>query len=377
VLTRDQAAARAAALTEIGRQIFNDQSLSASGQESCASCHDPSAEFGPPNSLPVQRGGGDLMSWGTRAVPNLRYMQAIPPFTLSDVDTQDYVDGGAAGGLTWDGRVDQGKDQARIPLLSPIEMANADPAAVVAKARAAPYAAQLEQVLGADVFDDPERGLEAIGNALEAYEEDPQEFYPYTSKFDAYFLGKAKLTPQEQRGLALFNDPDKGNCASCHPSSPGNVGGIPAFSDFRMFALGVPRNSDIPANADPKYFDMGVCGPARSDLKDHPDLCGLFRTPSLRNVATRGSFFHNGEFHDLKTVVTFYATRDTDPGRWYPTANGAVETYNDLPASYHTNVYDGPPFGLMSGDKPRLTDAEIDDIVAFLQTLTDGYVLTP
>jgi cytochrome c peroxidase len=326
----------------------------------------------------VQPGGADLTAWGTRAVPNLRYMQAIPPFTLSDVDTQDYVDGGAAGGLTWDGRVDQGADQARIPLLSPIEMANPSAADVVARVRLAPYAEQLQQVFGPHVFDDADRGLKAIGDALEAYEEEPQEFYPYTSKFDAYFLGKATLTAQEQRGLALFNDPDKGNCASCHPSSPGNVGGIPAFSDFRMFALGVPRNPDIPANIDPQYFDIGLCGPARTDLADRSDLCGLFRTPSLRNVATRGSFFHNGEFHDLRTVVAFYATRDTDPGRWYPaTASGAVETYNDLPSGYQSNIYDGPPFGLHSGDKPRLTDAEIDDIVAFLETLTDGYLTGP
>ena len=94
----------------------------------------------------------------------------------------------------------------------------------------------------------------------------------------------------------------------------------------------------------------------------------------MRNVATRRTFFHNGIFHDLTEAVAFYASRDTDPARWYPRdASGAVETFDDLPAAYRANVDREPPFDRHRGDKPALSDAEIADLVAFLKTLTDGY----
>jgi cytochrome c peroxidase len=72
--------------------------------------------------------------------------------------------------------------------------------------------------------------------------------------------------------------------------------------------------------------------------------------------------------------VTFYATRDTDPGRWYPKRpDGSVAIYDDLPARYRANINMDPPFGGKPGEAPRLTEQEIDAIVAFLNTLTDGW----
>ncbi|TIS69931.1 MAG: cytochrome-c peroxidase, partial [Mesorhizobium sp.] len=99
-----------------------------------------------------------------------------------------------------------------------------------------------------------------------------------------------------------------------------------------------------------------------------------FKTPTLRNVALRKSFFHNGYVHSLREAVAFYVTRDTDPGRWYPkNADGTVEKFDDLPKAYRGNLKTDPPFnGRKPGEKPALTDAEIDDIVAFLGTLTDA-----
>jgi cytochrome c peroxidase len=182
------------------------------------------------------------------------------------------------------------------------------------------------------------------------------------------------LTPQEARGLEIFNDPDKGNCAGCHISERGNDGTPPQFSDFGLIALGLPRNPEIPANADPTYFDLGVCGPLRTDLQDRPEYCGLSRTPTLRNVATRESFFHNGVFHTLRKAVEFYATRDTKPERWYPvSADGQVHKFDDLPSRYLENLSVEPPFNRDLGDPPAMSDAEIDDLVAFLKTLTDGW----
>ena len=75
-------------------------------------------------------------------------------------------------------------------------------------------------------------------------------------------------------------------------------------------------------------------------------------------------FFHNGAIHSLRDAVAFYATRDSNPARWYPHGK-----FDDLPAPARTNVEAGPPFAA----RPPLTKEEIDDVVAFLRTLTDGW----
>ncbi|MDX8466222.1 cytochrome-c peroxidase [Mesorhizobium sp. VK23B] len=377
-MSRAEAFARAEALTALGRQMFFDPSLSASGKQACSSCHDPDHAFGPASAAPVEMGGPDLDQPGQRAVPSLRYLQAAPAFTEHFYDSEDEgdesVDNGPTGGLTWDGRVDHGKDQARIPLLSPFEMANKDEGAVVAALRKAAYAGAFKAAFGDDVFDHPQDAFDAAVEALGTFEQSSVDFYPYSSRYDAFLAGKAQLTAQELRGRALFEDEAKGNCASCHLSEPANDGEPPQFTDFGLIAIAVPRNPAIPANADPVYFDLGLCGPLRIDFKGHGEYCGLFKTPTLRNVALRKSFFHNGYFHTLREAVAFYASRDTDPGRWYPkNADGMVEKFDDLPKAYRGTLNTDPPFnGKKPGDKPALTDAEIDDIVAFLGTLTDA-----
>jgi cytochrome c peroxidase len=382
VLTRPQAYERAAQLAALGAKLFADVSLSASGRMACATCHDADHAYGPPNALAVQLGGADMRMPGLRAVPSLKYLQVVPQFTEhyyeSEDEGDDSVDNGPTGGLTWDGRVDRGRDQARIPLLSSFEMANVDAAAVAAKVRQASYADELRKIFGPDIFDDADKAFAGVVEALEAFEQDYRAFYPYSSKYDAYLAGRATLSEPEARGLALFNDPDKGNCGNCHRSQRGKDGTPPQFTDYGMIAIGVPRNRDIPANADPNFFDLGLCGPLRTDLAGRADYCGRFLTPTLRNVALRQSFFHNGAVHTLREAIAFYVERDTDPGKWYPRdAAGRVEKFDDLPPSYRDNVNMEPPFGPRSGNVPALSASEIDEVIAFLNTLTDGYTPKP
>ena len=152
---------------------------------SCATCHNPGYAFGPANGLSVQLGGKDMRQSGLRAVPSLGYLQATPPFTEhffeGDDEGDDSVDNGPTGGLTWDGRVDRGRDQARIPLLSPYEMANENPAGFVARLRRGPTATAFRRLFGATIFDAPDKAFSAALEAIEVYEQSAAEFYTRTA----------------------------------------------------------------------------------------------------------------------------------------------------------------------------------------------------
>lgn len=374
--TRADVYAQVRRMTALGKQMFVDLSLSGSGKMSCASCHSPDRAFTPTNSLDVQIGGADMHRQGMRAVPTLKYLQAVPAFAEhyhdSDDEGDESIDAGPTGGLTWDGRVDRGSDQARIPLLSTFEMASS-PKKVAAAVRAAPYAGAFREAFGERVLDDDDATFKAVLKSLETFEQSPEVFYPYTSKYDAYLAGKATLTSAEMRGLQLFNDEKKGNCASCHISQRTKDGSPPQFSDFGLIAVGVPRNRALAVNRDPRFYDLGACGPERTDLGHRAEFCGLFRTPTLRNVALKRSFFHNGVYHSLEDVLRFYARRDTNPEEFYPVVKGKVRKFDDLPRRYWVNLNADPPFDRKPGDEPVFSSGEIKDVIAFLGTLTDGW----
>lgn len=349
----------------IGKEIFHDQRLSASGQMSCASCHAPQLGHASPLSAPVAFGGPGLNAPGLRVPPAIGYLKFNTAFGFD-------AEGTPTGGFFWDGRANSLAEQARKPFLAPNEMANADAQAVIVRLANASYAARFRQVFGDTIFSDPEAAFDRVAYALERYQIEDKDFAPFSSKFDAVNAGQASFTEQELRGLTWFNRADKGNCAACHPSTrPGNA---PAalFTDFTYDSLGVPRNSAIAANADASFFDLGLCGPVRSDLAGRTDLCGKFKVPSLRNVALRKRYFHNGRFDQLTDVVRFYVTRDStnafNQPIWYPS-----DFYDDLPPALRGNVnVTEAPYN-RRGQAAALTEQEIADLVAFLKTLTDGY----
>ena len=386
----------------LGRQIFFDARLSASGRQSCASCHSPGHAYGPPTGASVQLGGVADGMQGGRAVPGLRYLYRTPNFSIGPDDmSKENVDlvqmasqavgtarsqktvGSAAsavamvpqGGLFWDGRENTFQSQAMGPLLNPVEMANKDVAAVAAKLRKAPYAAGFAQLFGPAILNTPSRLVDEAMFAVARYEVEDPSFHPYTSKYDYWLEGRAQLTASELHGLRLFEDKDRANCAGCHLDRPGKDGTPPMFTDFQYEALGVPRNRNLKLNGDWRYYDLGLCGPVRSDLKSQTQYCAMFRTPSLRNTATRQVFFHNGVYHSLDQVLAFYDFRDTDPDKVYPhDRTGKVEKFDDVPKAYLRNVdITDPPFDRKAGDQPAMSEADMRDIVAFLKTLDDGY----
>jgi len=371
-----QAPATPATLSEaaqLGELMFNDVTLSASGRQSCASCHDPAHAHGPSNNLSAQLGGANGDVQGFRASPSLRYLNQNPAFFFAN-------DGTPTGGFDRDGRANSLAQQGERPFLAPHEMANADVPSVVAKLAKAAYVERFRRQFGAAIIDNPEQAFSRMTFALQAFQREAPEFHPFDSKYDYFLAGKVKLSDQEMRGLALFNNPAKGNCIACHSSARGADGSAPLFTDFTFDNLGVPRNVKLQATKDPAYFDLGLCGPDRTDLADtHPELCGAFKVPTLRNVATRQTFFHNGVFDNLKDVVSFYVRRDTNPEEWYPIgADGTVQKFNDLPPQYRKNVNTTEgPYNRQPGMQPALTPSEIDDVVKFLGTLTDGYKINP
>lgn len=367
---------------QLGKKIFFDPTLSASGRMSCATCHNPNYAYAPPNDLSVQYGGPHLETPGFRAVPSLRYvLNYVPRWShaqaTSEVERLTEPEEVPSGGYTWDGRAASVHAQALIPLFNHAEMDNRSVTTLDRKLSHASYAAQFRAIYGKHIFEHPLAAVTDATLALQAFEMEDRSFHPYTSKFDLWLDGKAKLTPQELRGKALFDDPQGGNCASCHLDEVGPNGAHPLFTDFQYEAVGVPRNYQIPWNHNPHYYDLGVCGPFRTDAasKD-PNNCGLFRTPSLRNVATRHAFFHNGYFHSLRQVLEFYVQRDTDPGKWYPKGpDGKIEKFNDLPPRYRGNVdtVDAPLDNHLGG-KPIWDAQQINDVIAFLKTLDDADV---
>ncbi|TMH30042.1 MAG: c-type cytochrome [Betaproteobacteria bacterium] len=352
----------------LGKKIFEDVSLSASGRQSCASCHDAASAHAAPNDLAAQFGGALLDQQGERSSPSIRYLSTNSAFHFD-------AEGTPTGGFFWDGRATSLQDQAARPFVGAREMANTSVADVIDKLSRASYAAEFQRLFGTDIFNRPDDAFARLTLALQQFQREDPALRPFSSKFDEFLRGKAGLTEQETRGLALFNRADKGNCAACHPSSKASDGSHPLFTDFSYDNLGVPRNTELAQNADPAFFDLGLCAREGGDLAARTDLCGAFKVPSLRNVAVRRVYFHNGRFKSLKEALTFYVQRDTNPEKWYPlNADGTVDKFDDLPPAHRASVNTSEaPYNRGPGDTPALSDAEIDDVIAFLKTLSDGY----
>lgn len=333
---------------QLGKKLFFEESLSTPSGQSCATCHDPSAAFADPvTSLPVSRGAVSGL-YGSRNDMTVSYSMYVPPLHYDSVEEV------WTGGLFWDGRVNTLSEQAMGPPVNPLEMANPDTLAIAEKLRLLDYAELFSEVYGNDALADPRSAFIHMADALAAFERTP-EVNPFSSKFDLWQRGEASLTEQEQRGFMLFVVESKGNCLACHPHTPAADGTPALFTDFTYDNLGTPPNPEnpfylLPAAHNPEGFrfrDPGLGG-----FLDDPAENGKFRVPTLRNVAVTPPYMHNGVFKTLYQVVSFYNTRDVSP---WP----EPEVRENLNRDEMGNL--------------GLTNQEVEDIVAFLETLTDGY----
>jgi len=356
---------RQTAKAQLGQALFFDPSLSSPAGQSCATCHDASAALTDPDRrLPVSKGvlPGRV---GNRNAPTALYAAFSPAFHF------DQEEGLYVGGQFPDGRAATLEEQAKGPFLNPLEMANPDKISVVEKVRRAAYGAQFDHVFGKGALDDTEQAYDRIAEALAAFERTPQ-FSPFSSKYDAYLAGKTKLTQQELRGLRLFEAEDKGNCAACHPSKPGPRGEPPLLTDFTYDNLGVPRNPDnpfytLPAQLNPagaQWVDRGLGATVNKRSED-----GKFKVPTLRNIELTAPYMHNGYFKTLRGTVVFYNDRDKKPlcSKNRVSEEAALKQKCWPAPEVITNVNHDELGDLGLGER------EIDDIVAFMKTLTDGW----
>ncbi len=363
-------------IEQLGKALFFDTNLSSPPGQSCAACHAPEVGFTGPDSMINAHGavyeGALAGRFGNRKPPAAAYAGDSPIFGV------DEMLGLFVGGMFWDGRAtgwrlgDPLAEQAQGPFLNPLEQNLPSPAAAITIVAASSYATLFEQVWGAGSLSlDPANvpmAYERVARSIAAYER-CNEVNPFSSKFDAYLEGKAKLTKLEKKGFRLFLG--KGNCAECHIVTPGKSADKPLFTDFTYDNLGIPKNPENPFygmlefNPDGmNWIDPGLGGFLASvpEYASYAgDNYGKHKVPTLRNVDKRPNpdvvkaYGHNGYFKSLKEIVHFYNTRDVAAANWPPPE-----------VSMNMNTTELGNLGL--------TDAEEDAIVAFMQTLTDGYM---
>ncbi|MDX9786294.1 MAG: cytochrome c peroxidase [Desulfobacterales bacterium] len=348
----------------LGKAIFFDTNLSKPPGQSCGSCHDPAAGFADSNQLAVSQ-GAIRNRFGNRNAQSVAYAMFSPPLYFDPATSLAIPEGQYKGGLFWDGRVDTLEDQAKQPFLNPLEMHNPNKKTVVLSVRQAEYADLFKHVFGSSVFKDIDLTYECVALALSAYMQSP-EVSPFTSKYDYWKKGEAEFTESELSGYQLIQPMGKGRCANCHAEGDWGL-----FTNFGHQNLGTPRNPELPyytiptaLNPDKEdYIDKGVGDFLRSAGYPEEEAAkedGKFKIPSLRNCAVTAPYTHNGYHQTLREVVVFNNTRDLPESNW-PEA--------EVPETVHRHPM------AMPGTLGRLglNEQEIDDIVAFLHTLTDGY----
>jgi cytochrome c peroxidase len=319
----------------------------------------------------------------------LRYAQFAIRFTEHTTDDEEThgVDGGPTGGFTWDGRADTAREQALMPLFDEREMANADEAALARRVAAAPYAAQFRQAFsapGRDVFADPKQAVAWMALAFEVFEQG-REFAPFDSRYDRFLAGRATPVARGAARARAVPRSRKGNCDTCHPSRRSSSGRAPLFTDAGFIAVAAPRRADLPPLA---ASARSIRSPRRRAAPRPTWGCAaraarahrrseLLRALSHADAAQRGAA---RELLPQRLGAGRCATRSRSTPRATPIPRAGIRRTRTAACASTTTCRAGMapfvnhevPFEPRPDGKPRLDDRDIDDIVAFLRTLTDA-----
>jgi cytochrome c peroxidase len=366
-------------MEQLGKSIFFDENLSINQNQSCATCHGPEVGFTGPDTAINAAGavyeGSIPGRFGDRKPPSAAYATQSPIFHMDKSGT-------FVGGNFWDGRAtglklgNPAADQAQGPFLNPKEQALSSFTTVVDRvcdpAVPGDYPTSFEDVWGEGACDNYSMAYDQVALSIAAYEAS-SEVNAFNSKHDLAYDGKVKLSKVEQKGWALFRG--KGMCHRCHTSN----GPDALFTDYTFDNLGLPKNPDNPVYDEaPNFVDPGLGGflkNAEYPVEVYEAEWGKHKVPTLRNVDKRPSedfvkaFGHNGYFKSLEGIVHFYNTRDVKPECPGPYTEAQALAANCWPAPEVAENVNTAELGDLG-----LTPKEEAAIVAFLKTLSDGYV---
>ncbi len=253
-----------AATIALGRRLFYDPQLSIDGTIACSTCHNPRYYF--TDGAAVSHGvGGSLGIRNAPTILNAAYL----PFQF------------------WDGRAITLEQQAASPIVNPVEMKNESHDAAVSRLQSEPAYRELF----VQAFGSPDITIGRVEKALASFE---RTALSGNSPFDRYQYGgdKNALTPAQVRGLAVFIDPNRGNCAVCHTLT----------KSYALFTDGQFHNTGEGVTDAGDFSDVG----RYHETKVATDT-GAFLTPTLRNVARTAPYMHDGHMKTLEQVVDFYA----------------------------------------------------------------------
>jgi len=315
------------AAVALGERLFFESRLSGDGSVACATCHDPARAFtdGRPLSIGIHGCVG----------------QRNAPTVLNALYNKTQF---------WDGRVTTLEEQAALPITNPCEMGSIDLTSAVAKITGDQrYQAQFMEAFGKEMND------KDMLRAIASYE---RTLASFDSPFDHFIAGDERaISDSAKRGWALFNT--KARCHLCHALTDDKPD-VTAFTDndFHNIGIGILRHNVVPlaqqaerelTQGQLKEVDTAAIASDLSVLgrflvtKKEADIAS-FKTPDLRNILVTGPYFHDGGMDTLWDVVDHYNKGDGISDPWLD--------------------QDMQPLAM--------TEPEIDDMVAFLVSLTSS-----
>ena len=306
----------------LGQRLYFDKRLSADGTVSCATCHDPQKGFADGRPVAV----GIKHQSGARNSPTVLY---------SGFNEVQF----------WDGRAPTLEEQAKQPLVNPVEMGQPSHDAVVkAVAAIAEYRDAFAKAFGA-----PAVTIDRIAEAIASFE---RTIAGFSSPFDRFLAGQQDaISDSAKRGFALFQG--KARCVTCHEFNTS----FPYFTDNKFHNIGVAMKGNFEQLAREAQSTRGTGAETQQAALAHkagfealgrwivthqPKDIGAFKTPTLRNVALTAPYMHDGSQATLEAVMDFY-NKGGEPN---PNLDGGIRPLN-------------------------LTTDEIADVVAWMQALTD------